>query len=204
MISPDGKKVAFAAVGDIYVMNIGGKPENITKDKYLDTDPPGRPTAASWSIRPTKAADSPVVDPRYEDRPGPPAHSHDNPAAGRSWSPDGKRIAFFDVDAMWRAASISVVDVASGKVTKIHNSLFGPGCRPGRPTASASQSPWFRPIRRAFAKGTNQILTMSSENGSGPIRRRQMVRARAQSLHRFPRFLRPGLVARWQEDGGHL
>ena len=33
VISPDGKKIAFAALGDIYVMTIGGKPENITKDQ---------------------------------------------------------------------------------------------------------------------------------------------------------------------------
>ena len=43
VISPDGKKVAFAAVGDIYVMDVGGKPVNITKDKYLDTDPAWSP-----------------------------------------------------------------------------------------------------------------------------------------------------------------
>ena len=43
VLSPDGKKVAFAAVGDIYVMTIGGKPENITNDKYLDTDPAWSP-----------------------------------------------------------------------------------------------------------------------------------------------------------------
>src|SRR5215471_1021129 len=43
VISPDGAKVAFAAVGDIYVMPVGGKPENITKDKYLETDPAWSP-----------------------------------------------------------------------------------------------------------------------------------------------------------------
>ena len=39
----DGKKIAFAALGDIYVMPIGGKPENITNDKYLDADPAWSP-----------------------------------------------------------------------------------------------------------------------------------------------------------------
>ncbi len=43
VISPDGKKIAFAAVGDIYVMPVGGRPENITKDRFLDTDPAWSP-----------------------------------------------------------------------------------------------------------------------------------------------------------------
>ena len=43
VISPDGKQAAFAALGDIYVMPIGGKPENITKDRALDTDPAWSP-----------------------------------------------------------------------------------------------------------------------------------------------------------------
>ena len=43
VISPDGKQIAFAAVGDIYVMPVGGKPVNITKDQALDTDPAWSP-----------------------------------------------------------------------------------------------------------------------------------------------------------------
>jgi len=31
----DGNQIAFAAVGDIYVMPVGGKPVNITKDAAL-------------------------------------------------------------------------------------------------------------------------------------------------------------------------
>src|SRR5262249_57565920 len=42
-LSPDGKQIAFAALGDIYVMPVGGKPVNITKDAALDTDPAWSP-----------------------------------------------------------------------------------------------------------------------------------------------------------------
>ena len=43
VLSPDGTKIAFAAVGDIYVMTIGQKQQNLTNDKYLDTDPAWSP-----------------------------------------------------------------------------------------------------------------------------------------------------------------
>ena len=125
-ISPDGTRVAFAAIGDIYVMPIGGKlenitPENITKDRYLDTEP-------AWSPDGTQLAYS-------SDRGGDLLQLwiHDMKTGGErqltklstqpmgaSWSPDGTRIAFLEVDGMWRRAAVSVVDVASGVVTKIH------------------------------------------------------------------------------------
>src|SRR5262249_2370685 len=42
-ISPNGKSVAFAALGDIYLMPIGGKPQNLTNDRSFDTDPAWSP-----------------------------------------------------------------------------------------------------------------------------------------------------------------
>ena len=43
VLSPDGTTVAFAAVGDIWVMPVGGAAVNITKDRFLDTDPAWSP-----------------------------------------------------------------------------------------------------------------------------------------------------------------
>ncbi|HXJ42593.1 MAG TPA: hypothetical protein VNH18_25155, partial [Bryobacteraceae bacterium] len=42
-LSPDGTRVAFAALGDIYLRNASGKVENLTKDAAFDTDPAWSP-----------------------------------------------------------------------------------------------------------------------------------------------------------------
>ena len=48
VISPDGSQIAFAAVGDIYVVPAtGGKPINLTNDSALDTDPSWSPDGGS-------------------------------------------------------------------------------------------------------------------------------------------------------------
>ena len=48
VISPDGSQIAFAAVGDIYVMPTnGGAATNLTKDAALDTDPSWSPDGRS-------------------------------------------------------------------------------------------------------------------------------------------------------------
>ncbi|WP_263385108.1 amidohydrolase family protein [Granulicella arctica] len=167
MISPDGKMVAFAAVGDIYVMPIGEKPVNITKDKFLDTDPAWSPDGRQLVYSSDKGGNhlqlriydvEAKVDRQLTDLPTQPQ--------GASWSPDGKRIAFFDVDNVWRAAQVSVVDVQTGKVTKIHETLNAPGMPTWSPDGKRIALANIAPYSKTVREGTNQILTMSSENGA--------------------------------------
>jgi Tol biopolymer transport system component len=166
VISPDGKKIAFAAVGDIYVMPIGGKPENITHDKYLDTDPAWSPDGNELVYSSDRAGNLLQLwihdFQTGQDRQLTKLTSQ---PMGATWSPDGKQIAFFDVDGMWRAASLSVVDVATGNVTKIHNTLFGPGTPTWSPDGKRVALAMVSPYSRSFREGTNQILTVSATGG---------------------------------------
>jgi len=84
---------------------------------------------------------------------------------GASWSPDGSRIAFLEVDGMWRRAAVSVVTVGDGKVTRIHDSLFGPGTPTWSPDGRRVAVAMVAPYSTRFREGTNQILTMSAEGG---------------------------------------
>ena len=118
---------------------------------------------------------------------------------GATWSPDGKRIAFFDVDAMWRAASVSVVDVGSGKVTKIHDITDSAGNPTWSPDGKRVAIAMVSPFSKRFREGTNQVLTIAADNGAaGP--RRQMVCARAHPFDRFARCFGPV----WSPDGDKM
>src|SRR5438128_1799987 len=163
-LSPDGKTIAFAALGDIYTMPVGGKPVNVTKDAALDTDPAWSPdgTQLAYSsdkdsehlqlwIRDMKSGQSRRVT------------GLTTQPQGAAWSPDGRRIAVFNVDGMWRVAQISVVDVASGKVTKVHDQLAQPGTPTWSPDGKRLALAEVAPLTRRFREGTNQVLTMSSE-----------------------------------------
>jgi Tol biopolymer transport system component/imidazolonepropionase-like amidohydrolase len=166
VLSLDGKKVAFAAVGDIYVMTIGAKPKNITHDRYLDTDPAWSPDGRELvfsSDRGGNLLQLWIHDFQTgQDRQL--THLTTQPM-GATWSPDGKLIAFFDVDGMWRAASLSIVEVATGKVTKIHNSLFGPGIPTWSPDGKRVAIAMVSPYSKSFREGTNQILTVAATGG---------------------------------------
>jgi Tol biopolymer transport system component len=165
VISPDGSQIAFAAVGDIYVVpTAGGKVVNLTNDAALDTDPSWSPDGASlvyssdknsvhlqlW-IRDMKSGQARQVT-RLTTQP-----------QGASFSPDGKRIVFFNVDGMWRVAQMSVLDVATGTVTKIHDTLPQPGIPTWSPDGSRVALASVAPMSTRFREGTNQVLTISTD-----------------------------------------
>jgi Tol biopolymer transport system component/imidazolonepropionase-like amidohydrolase len=164
VISPDGKQIAFAALGDIYVMPVGGKPVNLTKDAAFDTEPAWSPDGARLTYSSDK--DSDHLQLWIRDMKSGQSHRVTDLTTqpeGAAWSPDGGRIAFFNVDGMWRVAQMSVLDVATGKVTKVHDSLPQPGAPVWSPDGKRLAIAGIAPMTKRFREGTNQILTMSSD-----------------------------------------
>jgi len=165
-ISPDGKSVVFAALGDLWLMPLGGKPENLTKDRFLDTEPSWSPDGRflAWSTdRGGQLLDIWVRD--MSNGQVRRLTSTEGSAMGAAWSPDGKRIAFLNVDGVWRRASVNIVEMATGEVKQIHAPLFGPGnptwSKDGERVVIAALTPY----SGRFREGTNQILSLSRLGG---------------------------------------
>lgn len=167
-ISPDGGSVAFAALGDIHTMRIGAAPVRLTSDRFLDTEPAWSPDGSRlvWSSdRGGGLLNLWIRDLRTgEDRQ---LTRLPTSAMGAAWSPDGTRIAFLDVDAIWRRANVSVVDVASGEVTRIHPSSFGPGTPTWSPDGKRVAIAALAPYSTRFREGTNQVLSIPAAPGAG-------------------------------------
>lgn len=169
VLSPDGRSIAFAALGDIYLLPIGSnaQPENLTKDAALDTEPAWSPDGSRLVYSSDKGGGLLQLWVRDlksgQDRQ---LTNLTTQPMGATWSPDGSRIAFLEVDGVWRRAAVSVVDVASGKVTKIHDSLFGPGTPTWSPDGTRVALAMVWPFSTRFREGTNQILTIAAD-GSG-------------------------------------
>jgi Tol biopolymer transport system component len=167
VVSPDGIKIAFAAIGDIYVMTIGEKPVNITNDRFLDTDPAWSPDGNRIVYSSDKGGDHLQlwIHDLSTGKDRELTHLASQPQ-GATWSPDGKRIAFFDVDGVWRAAQVSVVDVDTGKVTVLHDTLNAPGMPTWSPDGKRLAMAYLAAYSKTVREGTNQIFTISAENGA--------------------------------------
>ncbi len=167
VIAPDGSQIAFAAVGDIYVMPTnGGAAINLTKDTALDTDPSWSPDGKSLVYSSDK--DSPHLQLWIRDVTSGQARRVTNLTTqpqGASFSPDGKRLVFFNVDGMWRVAEMSILDIDSGKVMKIHDSLPQPGTPTWSPDGRRIALAGIAPMTARFREGTNQVQTMSAAGG---------------------------------------
>ena len=172
-ISPDGKRIAFVALGDLWIMPIGGEPQRITNDSFVELDPSwsrdGRSLAYSTDRTGTMDLWVHDIETGREERVTQSAGAE----VFGAWSPEGTRIAYVD-----EAGQIMVANVESGTSRKIHDRLFSPG----RPTWSKDgQSVAFtalQPYSSRYREGTSQIVAVSmndlSERRIVPIANRSI------------------------------
>lgn len=166
-ISPDGKNVAFIALGDLYVMPIGEKPVNLTNDRYMDIDPSWSPDGKKLVYSSDKGGNLQQLWVRdIETGVDRQLTNMDTQPLEAVWSPDGNKIAFIDADGMWGVAGLCVVDVNTGDITRLKPSLG----QPGRPSWSADSKwisiPLSMPFSKSFREGTNQVFVIKAD-GSG-------------------------------------
>lgn len=170
-LSPDGRRIAFAALGDLYLQTAGGELRNLTHDRFFDTDPAwshdgGRLVYSSdrgGKLLQLRIRDLVTGDDRQ-------LTQLETQPLGATWSPDDRRIAFISVTGRWGVAELDVVDVGSGKVTHLTPTLP----QPGSPTWSADN----RHIALAqvaqpstsFREGINEIYVVDADNPQAAAR----------------------------------
>jgi Tol biopolymer transport system component/imidazolonepropionase-like amidohydrolase len=152
-LSPDGRQIAFAALGDLWLMPVDGTPRRLNADPALDTAPAWSPdgTALAYASDRSGAMNIWIRDVQS----GADRQITRLPVAATlpAWSPDGARIAFVDADGQ-----LQIVDVASGAVRKIHDHLNEPGRPSWSPDGSAVVVSSLKVYSTRFREGTNQVL----------------------------------------------
>ena len=162
-LSPDGRRVAFGALNQIWVMEIGRRPRAITGGLYYKTDPAWSPDGtkiAYASDKSGKTMDLYVIDWRtgVERR----VTALDGSAeVSPAWSPDGRFLAYQDQNG-----ATFTVEIDTGIVKQVILPLFAPG----KPTWHASGKTIavaaLKPYTRRFREGTSQVLTVDLATGA--------------------------------------
>ncbi|MFD9890508.1 amidohydrolase family protein [Amycolatopsis sp. NPDC059027] len=163
VLSPDGTRIAFRALNDVYTMRIGSAPRPLTGDHWWKCDPAWSPDGKylSYSTDRGGKLDLWLRDlATGEDRQL--THLPGAAAVSGSWSPDSARLAFLNQDG-----ALHVVEVATGAVRKVYPATFEPG-RPswsadGRVIAMAA----IKPYSARFREGLSKILLVDVATGEG-------------------------------------
>jgi Tol biopolymer transport system component/imidazolonepropionase-like amidohydrolase len=152
-VSPDGTRIAFAALGDLWIapaVEGAVTPVRVTNDRFIDTDP-------AWSPDGTRLAFSSDRDGTMDlwirdlmtgsDRKLAPR------ALSAAWSPNSTRIAYLDPESR-----LQIVDVTSGAIQQAHDRINEPGRPSWLPGGRAVVMGALRPYSTRFREGTNQVL----------------------------------------------
>ena len=158
-ISPDGARIAFAALGDLWLLGAGegasAVPERLTQDVFVETNPVWSPDGQELAY--SSDRDGAVGLWIRDLRTGRDRRVAANGTTA-SWSPDGGRLAFLDTESTLR-----VVDVASREERQAHDRIFEPGRPSWSPDGRAVVMSALRPYSSRFREGTNQVLWVAVE-----------------------------------------
>jgi Tol biopolymer transport system component len=162
VLSPDGTRIAFRALNDIWIMQIGHAPRALTKDRFYKSDPAFSPdgrqlvyssdrggTLDLWLLDLQSSATTQLTHLQHA-------------AVSASWSPDGKLLAFLD-----QAGNLYTIDSDGGNLRKVLGPLWEPGRPSFGPMGKCITLAAFRPYSGRYREGLSEILTV--DLGSGKI-----------------------------------
>ncbi|MVM34656.1 amidohydrolase family protein [Spirosoma sp. HMF4905] len=169
-ISPDGKQIAFAALGDLWLLAKGTKtPERITQGQSMELEP-------SWSPDGTKLAYTSDrngnMDVWIRDlKTGEDRNLVDMPDDLHfpSWSPDGSKIAFYQSDprnawgrsTLYAADVTYTADVTVPKTRKLHESVFVPSQATWSADGKTIAISALHPYSSRYREGVSEVLLLS-------------------------------------------
>ena len=161
-LSPDGKRVVFEALNQLWLMDIGGKPKALTNDSFYKEDPSWSPDGKRLAYSSDKAGFENLyvlnLDTNEEKRVIP---SSEMAEVSSAWSPDGKMLAFQD-----QAGATYVLDLDSGKQRKVIEAQFAPSKPSWSASGKAVSISALKAYTRRFREGTSQLLTVNLDTGA--------------------------------------
>ena len=168
-LSPDGKQVAFSALGDLWVMPVSGTngtPKRLTDDPFVELTPAWSPDGRWLAYSSDRDGTMRIYIRSMANGAERVATSREGETTNAAWSPDGNRLAFL------RGSQIDVADVSRIVATDVPRDSSVPpvvaskrgGYEPGAPSWSPDGRyvvvGALRPNSTRFREGTNEVLRL--------------------------------------------
>ncbi len=148
-LSPDGTQVAFAALGDLWVMPIGGAARKVTDDRFVEMQPTWSPDGRSLAFSSDRDG---TMDLWVRDLQSGADKKVASEATKAAWAPRGNEIAY-----VTRDGAIAV----TGRSAPIHAPMRDAGRPTWAPEGMIAVTA-LHPYSSRFREGTNQLLMVST------------------------------------------
>jgi len=167
VVSPDGSKVAFAALGDIYIKEINGKLTQLTDDSFVDLEPDWSPDGQTLAYISDRAGymsiwlhdlrtnNSRLLSPGLKEDTSFP-----------NWSPDGTKIAFYTMHYMkkWGPGILNIANVKSGQINIVNKAVAVPSKAEWSPDGEKLALMALKPHSTRFREGFNAFMLVSTKD----------------------------------------
>jgi Tol biopolymer transport system component/imidazolonepropionase-like amidohydrolase len=171
VVSPDGREIAFVALGDIWLLTIGkAQPERLTDDPWVDIDPTWSPDGSKLAFASDRRGNGIMdiyvrdIKTGREERVTETEESLTAPV----FSPDGKSLAVSMLDhGDWHANTLHVLDLGTRQLRKLDEAQFKPSPPRWLPDGSAIASVALDYISKRYRKGLNEVRLVPLD-GSPP------------------------------------
>lgn len=166
-LSPDGRQVAFTALGDLWVMPVGGTPRRLTDDPFIELDAAWSPDGRWLAYSSDRDGVMRVYLRNMTSGAERAATGHEGIATNAAWSPDGNRIAFLEsggvaVSDVSRIVGTDVPrDSTIPPVTATRRGGYEPGAPSWSPDGRYLVVGALRPNSTRFREGSNEVLRLA-------------------------------------------
>jgi Tol biopolymer transport system component/imidazolonepropionase-like amidohydrolase len=159
VVSPDGRTIAFTAMGDLWLLPAGGKPVQVTNDAAMEIDPAWSPDSAQLAFASDRSGHMELWVRDFRTNMETQLTRERGTVSGAAWSPDGNHIAYIVGHRMLSAVTLRRDSHLFTFDTAAAGEL-------GRPTWSADSSSIavgsLFPYSDRYREGLNQIVVYSS------------------------------------------
>ncbi len=166
-LSPDGTQIAFSALGDIWVMPVGGAPRRITNDPFVELDPSWSPDGRWLAYSSDRDGTMRIYLRNVASGAERVATGANGLATNAAWSPDGSRIAFLLDGSAVNVADVTRIvgtdvphDAAVPPVVSSKRGGYDPGAPSWSPDGRYVVVAALRPNSTRFREGTNEVLRL--------------------------------------------
>lgn len=162
VLSADGKQLVFCALGDVYVMPVGGSAKKVFGEQWWFSHPEIGPSGEMLYSSDRSGTMNLWVRDLKTGRDRQLTKFADRAAVSGRWSPDGKEVAFLDQDGgLW------VVDVANGAAQQVFDATFEPGRPSWSPDGKFITLSAVKPYTKRYREGLSKILVVNRATGEG-------------------------------------